>query len=151
MLTFPGNSYDIAIWSSVEVNTSLFCASAAAIKPLLRKISPSFLSSISARTTRTTPGSRNKLDIYPRSKHRSAANAIELNSQHDLRISPGISAITNTLWADGRNKSSDEESHNEDPTSSGEIRKTVSVIVTDQKHDDLEIRRARGITKFEHV
>ena len=53
MLTHPGDCYDIAIRSSVEINTGLFCASAAAIKSLLRKISPGFLSSISVRTPRT--------------------------------------------------------------------------------------------------
>ncbi|PMD27089.1 hypothetical protein NA56DRAFT_743445 [Hyaloscypha hepaticicola] len=36
----PWSSYQIAIWSAVEVNSGLLCAAAPAIKPVLRKIAP---------------------------------------------------------------------------------------------------------------
>ncbi|KAF8859300.1 hypothetical protein BDZ45DRAFT_621279 [Acephala macrosclerotiorum] len=39
----PWDSYQIAIWSSIEVNSGLFCAAAPAVKPLIRKIAPTLL------------------------------------------------------------------------------------------------------------
>ena len=46
MLTFRLGTYAlIGIWSIVEVATGLFCASVIAIKPLMRVLLPSFLSS----------------------------------------------------------------------------------------------------------
>ena len=47
-----GAAYQIDIWASIEVNTGLICASAAALKPLIRKILPNFLTSISERSSR---------------------------------------------------------------------------------------------------
>lgn len=38
-------SYDTSIWSAVDLNVSVVCASAPALKPLLRKIAPSFMGS----------------------------------------------------------------------------------------------------------
>jgi hypothetical protein len=41
----PFASYDVVIWSSVEVNTGLVCAAAPATRPLVRLLLPSLLSS----------------------------------------------------------------------------------------------------------
>jgi hypothetical protein len=40
-----GASWDIDIWSSVEVNVGLLCASAPALKPLIRKVLPNLFAS----------------------------------------------------------------------------------------------------------
>ena len=42
---FVGAAFAINVWASVEVNTGLVCASAPALKPLVRKLLPSFLAS----------------------------------------------------------------------------------------------------------
>lgn len=41
----PYESYDITIWTSVEINTALFCAAAPSLKPLIQKMIPGVLSS----------------------------------------------------------------------------------------------------------
>ncbi|KAF4628888.1 hypothetical protein G7Y89_g9255 [Cudoniella acicularis] len=47
-LDLSWDGYDVTTWSSVEVSTGIFCASAPCIRPLLRQIAPGFMSSISA-------------------------------------------------------------------------------------------------------
>jgi hypothetical protein len=41
-------SYDITIWSAVEINTGIICASAPAIKPLLATVMPKFMAKLSS-------------------------------------------------------------------------------------------------------
>jgi len=141
------DSYDITIWSSVEVNTGIFCASAAAIKPLIRKLSPSFLSS-GAGTSRTNGNSRSQMGTYgtgtfsSRRGHNMADGAIELSSQ---------ASNSNKFWADRVNTSSSEDSERGVlglESIRGEIRKTVSVHVTEQVAvEDM----GNGVRRFEHV
>ena len=66
LINVSGDSYEIAIWSAVEVNTGLFCTAAPAVKPVLRKIVPSLLSPVPLGSTTTTE---------PRSKRESAYKA----------------------------------------------------------------------------
>jgi hypothetical protein len=102
----PGDTYDIAIWSSVEINTATFCASAAAIKPLLRKIAPSFFSS--HETLVLYGGSRGKRGIYGTGTlssgkgHHLGDGAMELASQTDLEEFSTSSNTTNNFWVEPR-------------------------------------------------
>lgn len=132
VLIITGDSYDIAIWSSVEVNTGLFCASAAAIKPLLRKLSPGLFTSIATQTSPSTLNSRNKLGTSGVSKFRSTADAIELHSQPDL------GDTRNKVWADGKNSNASSDALEMGLFRREEILKTVSVTVTGRKGGDVE-------------
>lgn len=49
-------TYDTSIWSAVEINVGLLCTSAPAIKPLLQKLAPKFMYSISGPTGSATRG-----------------------------------------------------------------------------------------------
>lgn len=46
-------AYDSSIWSAVEMNTSLICAAAPALKPLFKRFLPGLMSSLSGRTSKT--------------------------------------------------------------------------------------------------
>jgi len=41
-------SYDISIWTAVEINTGIVCASAPAVKPLLATVMPKFMAKLSS-------------------------------------------------------------------------------------------------------
>lgn len=85
----PYDSYDICIWTAVEINTALFCASAPAIKPLLRQVVPGLLSA--------APVSTNKIAMDNYSSKRAGtgikrtrgvgSDALELSSHTDLESS----------------------------------------------------------------
>jgi hypothetical protein len=149
------------IWSSVEINTATFCASAAAIKPLLRKIAPSFLSS--DETSPSYGGSRSKRGIYgtgtlsSRKGHHLGDGATELTSQTDLEFSIS-SNTTNNFWVEPRRQKTSTSDDSEVgvfglKSLRGEIRKTSEVIVTvtHPTREDLEIGRSHSVQKFEHV
>lgn len=44
MLDFPGDNYGAAIWSSIESNVGIVCASLVHLKPLIARYAPSLLS-----------------------------------------------------------------------------------------------------------
>lgn len=74
-----GAAYNIDIWASIEVNTGLVCASAPALKPLVRKILPNFLTSISERSSRRNNHVHINENGYLRATSRSGdGGAIEL-------------------------------------------------------------------------
>ena len=50
----------MAIWSAVEVNLGLLCASAPAARPLIRKIAPTLLRSTSETTDSSSADSQSK-------------------------------------------------------------------------------------------
>ncbi|KAH8650634.1 hypothetical protein BGZ60DRAFT_534287 [Tricladium varicosporioides] len=54
------DSYDVNIWCSVEINTGLFCVSAPAIKPLVRKLAPGLLSTADSHTSFRTSNLRTR-------------------------------------------------------------------------------------------
>jgi hypothetical protein len=156
-----GDTYDITIWSSVEINTAIFCASAAAIKPLLRKIAPSFLSS--HEPSASYGGSRSKRGIYrtgtlsSRKGHHLGDGVMELTSQTDLKFSTS-SNTTNNFWVEPKRQNTSTSDDSEAgvfglKSLRGEIRKTSEVIVTvtHPNREDLEIGRSGSVRRFEHV
>jgi hypothetical protein len=156
----PGDTYNIMIWSSVEINTATFCASAAAIKPLLRKIVPSLLSS--HETSVSYGGSRSMRGIYgtgtfsTRKGHHLGSGAMELSSQTDLEFSTS-SNTTNNFWVEPRRQKTSTSDDSEAGVFGlrslrGEIRKTeVIVTVTHPNREDLEIGRSGSTRRFEPV
>jgi len=153
------DSYDITIWSSVEVNTGLFCASAAAIKPFVRKIFPSLLPSTGG--SRANGNSRSKIGgTYgtgtANSRHM-GNGAIELHSHTDPEeFSPSGTSLstTNQFWSERKKTSSSDDSERGVlglQNARGGIQKTVSVHVTAQSAEDLDMERGKGVRRFEHV
>jgi hypothetical protein len=82
---YLGAAYDIDIWASVEVNVGLVCASAPALKPLIRKFFPKFLES----NTQAISSFDITIDITGNgpsqaTPHSSQVGVIELRSCDDL-------------------------------------------------------------------
>ena len=48
-------SYDSSIWSAVEINVSIICAAAPALKPIFKRYMPNFMYSLSGKTSRSKP------------------------------------------------------------------------------------------------
>ncbi|CZR67374.1 related to integral membrane protein [Phialocephala subalpina] len=136
----PWNGYEITTWSTVEVATGLFCASAPCIRPLLRQIAPGFMSSISQTFSgpsraRTHTGPSSKYGIGSVAGKSKRGEAFELNS------TGGDGRGTGTFWVgeeeSGKRRSADEgsevsvlPSRQVDDGGKGDIVKTVSVSVT---------------------
>jgi hypothetical protein len=150
------------------VNAGLFCASAPAIKPLLRKVAPGLLSSLGGTSTYTHSGKRtygqgSRFGTAQGSRHggrRSDRHELRSNTELDeLPHGFGKDAslnITNTFWkGDDSSVTKDSESERRvlDRTDQlGQIRKTVSVMVTKQETmDDGERSSGSSVKKFEHV
>ncbi|KUJ08230.1 uncharacterized protein LY89DRAFT_742070 [Mollisia scopiformis] len=89
----PWDSYDISIWTSVEVNVGLFCASAPATKPLLKKIVPG----MGFSTTDSSPGIKTssryreyaKDTMVSRRRQTQAGGDFEMMSSTDLDLEFG--------------------------------------------------------------
>lgn len=149
------------------MNAGLFCASAPAIKPLLRKIAPGLLSSLSGGTTSYThsgkrvygQGSRFGTAQGSRIGGRKSGRHNELHSGTELDDMPHTyrkeaSNITNTFWRSEDSVAKDSESERRvlDGQNPGQIRKTVSVMVTKHENvDDGERSSGSSVKKFEHV
>jgi hypothetical protein len=88
----PIKGVDIALWSGLEINVAIVCASVPALKPLFVKFFPRFFSSISSFTDSNKPSRYG--DRYGRSTHRS----IPLHSFS--RKEPTSTVVTTTLPAD---------------------------------------------------
>ncbi|TVY33800.1 hypothetical protein LSUB1_G006802 [Lachnellula subtilissima] len=123
---FSWDGIDIAVWTGVEVNAGLFCASAPAIKPLLRKFAPSLLSSSSGKRT---------------SYNCSGKGAYGQGSRFDLQTEPrkkGSAVLTNKAWRGDVSPGGDSESERrvlgtiDEP---GSIRKTVDVTFSEQRQE----------------
>ncbi|KUJ17544.1 uncharacterized protein LY89DRAFT_584744, partial [Mollisia scopiformis] len=120
----------VTTWTTLEVATGLFCASAPCIRPLLRQIAPGFMSSLSQTfsgpskaRTKTGPSSKYGLGSVNRVGKR--GEAFELSSRGE-----GDRA---TFWieeGDNRKSAADSE---ESENSKGNITKTVVVSV---RHDE---------------
>ena len=65
------DSYDVSIWTSVEIYVSLMCAAAPGIKPLISKILPKLLGSSYRSRSRTTgqPGNTYELNSKMKRTH----------------------------------------------------------------------------------
>jgi hypothetical protein len=161
-LDAPWDSYDVDIWCAVEINIGIFCASAPAVKPLLRQLAPGLLSSINTESgfntnTRATSG---KYGGGSRIRQ-SNAPGFELSSQTDLEFPPkDPKSGVNHSWIDFEsNKKSDSDGDSEraivdSGVKDGEIRKTVRVMVEDYRgsgRDDAYLARPNSVGKFEHV
>jgi hypothetical protein len=77
----PYVSYDVTIWTSVEINTGLFCASAPSLKPLLQKLVPGILTSVRSSKAGSKWGTYGGDTTQSR---RRAPDAFELSSQTNL-------------------------------------------------------------------
>lgn len=150
----------------MEVQTGLFCVSAPCIRPLLHKVAPGFVSSISQTVSRTSNArSKTKASIYgneiPFSSRIRGTNAYELHSVNDsafagnpkgTRINLVSSGSENGGWgADADDASQVAVLHARSKGS--EIVKTISVTVTDgtSKGSEVDVSGETGVTKFEHV
>lgn len=98
-----GNSYDVGIWNLVEVDVGLFCASAPAVKPLIRKITPDFLASLSDRTLGSTRRTRSIGASRSRGQITRHSNALELSSSTDIKFPPTEVTKPKSTWLDERN------------------------------------------------
>ncbi|KAF4550861.1 Hypothetical protein D9617_15g042120 [Elsinoe fawcettii] len=56
-------TFDVAIWSAVEINVSVFCVSAMAIKPFVKQVAPRIMSWLSSNTGKTYGGSGKKTTV----------------------------------------------------------------------------------------
>lgn len=164
----PGDAFDITTWSAVEVAAGLFCTSAPAMKPVIAKLAPGFISSISS-SSRTggaaSYGNRenkygSRTGQFRSHRHASNHDAIELSSQQDVEFG-GQSRTTNTVWrgddhnsklSDGESERAvlDEEYHQ--AMKKRAIVKTISVKL--EEHVTSQASRSDGgnSTKgFEHI
>lgn len=144
----------------------IFCAAAPAVKPLIRKLAPGFLSSVGSRFTSERSGrSKGNMGTYAsettnsRLDHHKGDGAIQLSSQTELEdFSRGNLSIstTNKFWAERSKTSSSDDSEKGvlglESARQGGIHKTVTVHVVEQNNaEDLEIGRGKGVRRFEHV
>ena len=90
-------SYETSIWSAVEVNVALMCAAAPALKPLLQKIAPKLMYSLSGKTSNTYGQSGRRTD-----NNGTAASRRDNNTNN---IGAGGSQIELTL--ENKNKAED--------------------------------------------
>jgi hypothetical protein len=132
-------TYDVTIWTAVEINTGLFCASVPCIKPLLQKMVPGMLSS-SAKSSNPSKGwgahTSNTNGTRRRTNH-----DIELSSQTDLNVSAAREAgvWSGTRRYDMKHTTSNSDHSSEDidlangPTLKPDtgIMKTVQVSVSE--------------------
>jgi hypothetical protein len=137
----------------VEINTGVVCASAASIKPLLRKLTPLLPSWIWQPSQRT--GSVPTFGAgAPRSRRDQTDDGFELSTQPDLENCAGDSTTADTFW--GRKKQgnlgdNDSETGVSRVDANGsEILKTISVSAT-ESNGDLEASRNNSVSKLEHV
>lgn len=137
----------------MEINTGVVCASAASIKPLLRKLAPLLPSWIWQPSQRT--GSVPTFGAgAPRSRRDQTDDGFELSTQPDLENCAGDSTTADTFW--GRKKQgnlgdNDSETGVSRVDANGsEILKTISVSAT-ESNGDLEASRNNSVSKLEHV
>ena len=80
-----GAAWDIDIWASLEVNISLLCASAPALKPFIRKVFPSLFASRAEDSPRRNIGTFSTIAGYLRaSSRRGLDGSVELTDRdHD--------------------------------------------------------------------
>lgn len=75
-------TWDINIWASVEVNIGLICAAVPALKPLIRKLIPSFMASLPERSSSQTYNTLPDANGYQRASSRSGQDgAVELTDR----------------------------------------------------------------------
>lgn len=103
-LDVPYDSYDVCIWTAVEISTGLFCACAPATKPLLRKLVPQLISSVSG-STNGSPAENFKsrhVGLGTKKNRGMTNNALELSSETDFEF--GSNERGGRVWADGKGR-----------------------------------------------
>ncbi|KUJ23967.1 uncharacterized protein LY89DRAFT_744549 [Mollisia scopiformis] len=95
----PYVSNDLTIWTSVEMNTGIFYASAPSFKPLLRKIAPGLLSS--AYRSKNTSNFGNYASGTRTGKRTVTKEAFKLSSQTNLGTT-GAEDRAEDIWTGGR-------------------------------------------------
>jgi hypothetical protein len=119
-------AYDIDIWASIEVNTGLVCASAPALKPLIRKFVPNFLASISEPTSPSYSGDLSTGNGF--SGATGPGEAIELGSHNNSTSK----VMQDKFWtATGGSRTTVKDSESEtgilsDDVTHGEILKSIT-------------------------
>lgn len=159
MFAFVGEIANITTWSAVEVNTGLFCASAPAIKPLLRRFKFNFLSSSTGGTAEGKVQSRH-MRIGEVSNLKYSKGHIELNSRDIRRQCKSSSTNTTTVKIWGGNDNGDQTSTGDNESVQGilnsrsntGILKVVSITVGEnQGHCDKQQDVEGDTTIFEPV
>jgi len=133
------DSYTVDIWCAVEINTGLFCVSAPAIKPLLRKFAPGLLGSMEPPSIPLSKTRSYGASTFM-SRVRNSSDGFELSSQTNLEYPVQPHFGVNRSWIDveGQEKgSSDNDSERVVKASEikeGEIRKTTRVMVSTESN-----------------
>ncbi|KJZ69860.1 hypothetical protein HIM_10760 [Hirsutella minnesotensis 3608] len=81
----PITGVDIAIWSGLEINVAIICASVPALKPLFVKFFPQMISSLGDSAKRSRMGRSAQSSARDRSDHRNNAHQ---SSDHDGKPCP---------------------------------------------------------------
>jgi hypothetical protein len=108
-LSTTDSGVDIPIWSSIEVSTGIFCASAPCTRPLLRKFSPRFLASfsqssaVSTSTDRRNDISDNLSGTKTTDPRRDTQQELEIGSEKsfDSQSEKGVAAWTSKHSMEG--------------------------------------------------
>lgn len=150
----PWDDVSVTIWTSIEVNTGLFCASAPAIKPLLRKIAPRLLSfteydSNEGPTRRPEYGGNSSL-FRSNQTHR---GTFELNSQTELGYAAKNESSSKEIWSDSKVHKGSVNGDDDDSIDigNGGIQKTVSVTMSGHLRQDADLEQQASTIKFEPV
>ena len=88
VLTFVvGATWDVDIWASIEVNIGLICASAPALKPLIRKILPNLFASRAERSSgRNNNAFPNVIGYLRASSRNGLDSAVELTDRDHNKV-----------------------------------------------------------------
>ncbi|GME34558.1 Integral membrane protein [Neofusicoccum parvum] len=80
---FTWASYDVTIWSAVEVDVGLVCVAAPSTKPLFKKIAPEFLRSLTAEPGDADGGGATRYPLGTVRRGRKASGTLRLHSLDD--------------------------------------------------------------------
>ncbi|RDL37066.1 uncharacterized protein BP5553_04499 [Venustampulla echinocandica] len=131
------NASSITTWTSIEINVALFCSSVTAIRPLIRQLMPGLMASMSG-----THRSGNHTNVYAsgmsaQKSYRGQGNGFELQSATDIELP--VQGNT-SIWSKNEPLEDDDSGKavlgEGGSMGRGEIRKTVSVTITDSKAKD---------------
>ena len=117
-------SYDSSIWSSLEINTSIVCAAAPALKPIFKRYMPGFMYSISGKTSRGKPS------------HDDRSTWVKASSKNGTAFEMGRNFARNNLTSQSQEELARSVGRKMDISGSG---------------DELDSEEGEGITKSTHV